>query len=292
MTKNLPILFTATVLTYAAGYPLGSASVAVMPPGLVILLRFALSAVVLWILVATLHLPLPDRRTLRHAVVAGLLTQGVQFLFLYEALSYGVSAGLGALIIALNPVLTAVLLTAFTSHKETGRGVLSLILAVAAVTVACLPQILSEDSTGWALPAVIIALLGLSLGGIHQGRHLQNMHPLVITAVGVTASTPFAGVVAALEGGATTNWPHALGLIVMMVVISSLGASTLYAVCIRRSGARAASVLFSVIPATAGLMAWATLGESLTLFTVTGIVLGALACLLQQTGRSKALPAD
>lgn len=201
------------------------------------------------------------------------------------ALAGGVSSGLSALIIALNPVVTALILAVWTSHRETPRGRLSLLLGAAAVVVACSPMIFEDFSLGVPLLLVVVALLGLSFGGIQQGRHLTGVHPLVITAIGVTVSAPFAGVVAVAEPGEVTDWPRALVLIGAMVVFSSVGATTLYATCVARAGARAASILFSVIPATAGVMAWVALGENLSVFAVIGIVLGASACLVQAGDR-------
>lgn len=287
--KLTPVLAISTVLAYAAGYPLGSASVAVMPSGLVILLRFVASAAVIWLIVAALRLPMPPPGKLRNAVIAGLLIQGVQFLFLYWALAHGVSSGLSSLIIALNPVVTALILTISTSHRESPRGKLALLLGGAAVVVACAPMIVDDYSLGIPLISVIIALLGLSFGAIQQGRHLTGVHPLVITAIGVTASIPFAGVFALVEPGEVTNWPRALWLIAAMVVFSSIGATTLYATCVARSGARAASILFSVIPATASIMAWISLGEDLSVFAVIGIVLGASACLVQSSDQARSM---
>lgn len=56
---------------------------------------------------------------------------------------------------------------------------------------------------------------------------------------------------------------------------------TLYSACIEQSGARAASILFAVIPAAAGVMAWAALGEQLSSLTIAGLVRGAAACVLR-----------
>lgn len=280
-----PALTIATVLTYAAGYPLGSASVAAMPPGLVILIRFVASAVVLWGLVLALRVPLPNRRLVKHAAVAGVMTQGVQFLALYWALSQGVSAGLSSLIVALNPVATAVLLSVLTKHRESTRGLVSLGFAIAAVVIACAPQIIADHSLGAPLIAVAVALLGLSLGGIYQGSNVIGVHPMVVTAIGVTASIPLAGLWAFFEPSAAIDWPRSFSVIAVMVVISSVGATTLYASCIARAGARAASILFSAIPATAAVMAWIALGDDLSWFAIAGIVLGAAACLIQATER-------
>lgn len=282
--SNKPLslrLVVPTVLLYGAGYPLGSATVAVMSPFLVVFLRFAVSAAVVWVIVAARRTPLPPVRLMLHAVVAGIFTQAVQFLGLYWALDNGVSSGLASLLIALNPVVTATLLSLVLGHRESSTGVLSLVLGTAAVILACAPKLMADHSIGIAIVAVVVAMLGLSAGGIYQGRFCAGMDPWMITAIGLTASTPIAAIAAMSAPIHTTDWPHALALLAAMIILSSVGATTLYAACIKRSGARAASILFAVIPAAASVMAWIALGEHLSAFTLAALVLGAAACILQ-----------
>ncbi|GAB3715017.1 DMT family transporter [Mariniluteicoccus flavus] len=286
--RRLPAaLAVPTVILYAAGYPIGAASVAVMSPFLVILLRFAASALLLWAILAVRGFERPSRAQVGHTVVVGLLTQAVQFLGVYWGLSHGVSSGLVSLIIALNPVVTAGLLAAMHGHRESRLGMAALVLATGAVILACLPKLLADQRSGIAVVTVLIAMLGLSLGGIHQARHLRGMDVLLIGAIGLTVSTPVAGVLVLALPQHVTDWPRALVLLAVMVVFSSVGATTLYAQCIRRSGARGASILFAVIPAGATVMGWLALGERLTGWTMAALVLGAAACLVQ----SRAAPA-
>lgn len=276
-----PRLAVPTVVLYAAGYPIGAAAVAVMSPFLVIALRFAASAAVLWAIVAVRRPRWPSRRVVGHAAVAGLMTQGVQFLGLYWALAHGVPSGLGALVIALNPVFTAGLMAVVLGHRESRRGVFALILAAAAVVLACAPKIVADHDVGVGVVAVVVAMVGLSAGGVHQGRFCADMDVRLVTAVGLTASTPFAAVFAMASPDHVTDLPRALVLLVLMVVFSSVGATTLYSACIKASGARAASILFAVIPAAASVMAWVALGESLSPLSIGGLALGAGACLAQ-----------
>ena len=274
-------LVIPTVLLYGAGYPLGTATVNIMSPFLVILLRFALSAILLWIIIAARRTPLPPRQQIVQAAIAGLLTQGVQFLGLYWALANGVSSGLGSLIIALNPVVTASLMSLFLGHRESRRGLLALALGTGAVILACTPKLMADHSIGGAIVAVVVAMLGLSIGGIYQGRHLADIDPWIVTAIGLTASTPVAAIATIATPVQVTDWPKAIVLVVIMTVLTSVGATTLYAACIRQSGARAASILFAVIPAAASIMAWIGLGEDLTAFTIIALILGGAACILQ-----------
>lgn len=178
----------------------------------------------------------------------------------YWALANGGSSGRGSLIIALNPVVPASLLSLFLGHRESRRGLVALALGTCAVVVACTPKLIADHSIGGA----IVAVLGLSVGGIYQGRHLSNIDPFMVSAIGLTASTPVAAIATVTAPVHVTDWPKAILLVVIMTVLTSVGATTSYAACIRQSGARAALILFAVIPAAARLMAWIGLGENLT----------------------------
>ncbi|MFE2999061.1 DMT family transporter [Nocardia sp. NPDC059246] len=276
-----PRLAIPTVVLYAAGYPIGAMTVAVMSPFLVILLRFASSALLLWLIVAARRTSRPGWRLAGHAMAAGLLTQGVQFLALYWGLAHGVPSGIASLVIALNPVVTATLMALALGHKESKQGMFALALATGAVVLACAPKIAVDHRIGPGIVTVVVAMLGLSIGGVYQGRYCRNLDPWLVTALGLTASTPLAALLAVLTPAKCADWPRAAALLAVMVVFSSIGATTLYSACIKRSGPRAASILFAVIPAVASLMAWAVLGETLSALSIGGLALGAAACIMQ-----------
>src|SRR6476469_11268704 len=75
----------------------------------------------------------PTGRTLAHVLIAGLLTNALQFICLYLALLHGAPAVLGAVIISMNPVVTAVLATVFLGEGMTWTRVGALVLGVLAV---------------------------------------------------------------------------------------------------------------------------------------------------------------
>src|SRR5262249_22821536 len=96
---------SAVTLFYAIGYPIGALAVAAMTPMAVLVLRFGLAAIILasWAMLA--KAAWPRAAQLGHVAVAGLLIQAVQFCCLYEALLRGAPAVLGAVVIAMNPVI-------------------------------------------------------------------------------------------------------------------------------------------------------------------------------------------
>ena len=81
--------------------------------------RFGLAGAILsgWALIA--RVTWPTGRTLAHVLVTGLLTQALQFICLYLALMHGAPAVLGAVVISMNPVVTAVLATVFLGEGLT-----------------------------------------------------------------------------------------------------------------------------------------------------------------------------
>ena len=104
---------SAVTLFYAIGYPVGTLAVTAMTPMAVLVLRFGFATVILagWAIVA--KAAWPRGAQFGHVLVAGLLIQAVQFCCLYEAVLLGAPAVLCAVVIAMNPVITAILAATF-----------------------------------------------------------------------------------------------------------------------------------------------------------------------------------
>ncbi|WP_308492166.1 DMT family transporter [Microbacterium terrisoli] len=274
------------VFFVAISFPIGALAMSVVSPFLPIALRFTVIAVLLWCGLLLQHLACPQRALLPRgvqwwwAVTAGILVQGVQILAAYWAIAHGVSPGMCALVIAMNPVATAGLARLLGGRSENRWGYLALAAGVVGVVSACLPMVLSDPRLGPGLLAVLLALAGLAVGSFLQSRHLTGVTPAAFTAIGTTASIPPAIILALTEPEHVSDVREALTLLVVLVVTSALG-TVFYAACVQRSGARQASALFAVIPAVAAVGSWALLGTDLGVSTLIGLAFGALACLAQ-----------
>ncbi|MEV5987622.1 DMT family transporter [Streptomyces sp. NPDC052051] len=287
---NQRLLPTVTVLLYAISYPLGALTLDHVTPFLLILLRFVLSAALMWAVVAVRRVPLPRGRVLAWAAVGGVLVQGVQFLGLYWGMAHGVSAGIASLVIAMNPVATAVLARLLLRRRENRWSLLALACGAVGVIAACLPRLLADPTVGPGLITVLIALGGLSAGSLLQERKLRTVDPFAFTAIGVTGSVPAAGALALTTPQHFSDPAPALGLLLLLVLASAL-ALVCYAACVRRTGARGASVLFALIPSVAVVAAWLVQGTPLDITTAIGLTGGALAC-VAQTRAARSAPAS
>lgn len=275
-----PTLAGTTAFFYALGYPIGALAVRAATPGVVLLSRFTLSALLLALIVRVRHLAWPRGTQLGHAAVVGLLTQGVQFVGCYEAMHSGVSPVLVALVIAMNPVVTAVIATRVLAERITVRSLAAVVLALLAVCSAFAGRIVRVGHGDPGVLWVVAAVLGLSAGGVYQQRFLHEGHPVANNAVGVTVALLPAAVFAALTPQSVTDPRQAAWTIGVLVVANSVIAASLYLAAIRRAGASAVSLLFGVIPSIAALLSWLITGERPDVGVLVGLVLGSLACYL------------
>jgi drug/metabolite transporter (DMT)-like permease len=260
---------TASNLTffYALGYPIGALAVSAMSPMAVLVFRFGLAGAILsaWALIA--RVTWPTGRTLVHVLISGLLAQALQFVCLYLALMHGAPAVLGAVVISMNPVVTAVLATTFLGEAMTWTRIGALVLGVLAVLAACVGRLLAIGGVDTVVLLLLVALLSIAAGGVYQQRFCSN--------VDFRAT-------AALQN-AVSLLPVAVLATVMPWHVTTL-CMTLYVRAINNYGAAAVAMLFAVIPAVAGLLSWVMLGQRPDIGIAVGLVVGAAACWLNARG--------
>ncbi len=265
---------------YALGYPIGALAVSAMSPMAVLVFRFGLAGAILsgWALIA--RVTWPTGRTLAHVLVAGLLTNALQFICLYLALLHGAPAVLGAVVISMNPVVTAVLATMFLGEAMSWTRVGALILGVLAVLAACAGRLFTIGGVDTVVLLLLVALLAISAGGVYQQRFCSGVDFRVTAALqnGV-ALLPVAVLATATPFTVTEPW-KAAGAVAAVVVFNATLCMTLYVRAINNFGAAAVAMLFAVIPAVAGLLSWLMLGQRPDIGIAVGLVVGAAACWL------------
>jgi len=269
---------SAVTFTFAMGYPLGSLAVSEMTPMAVLVVRFTVAAVIIATWAKLSHVAWPKGRQLGHVAVVGLLMQAGQFLPMYVALQLGAPAVLCAVLIAMNPVVTALLGAVFLRERLGLRRLVALALGVVAAFAACASRLIGEGGVDPAVLLILVALLGLAAGGVYQQRFcadvdfrassaIQNS-VAILPAVGLALATPFA----------VHDPVKAAFAVAGVVLFNATLAVSLYVRAINLHGAAAVSMLFCVIPASAGVMGWVLLGQRIDVGVGIGLVVGALAC--------------
>jgi drug/metabolite transporter (DMT)-like permease len=271
---------SAVTFSYALGYPIGNLAVASMTPMAALVLRFSLAATILATWSQLSGARWPKGRQLGHVMVTGLLMQAVQFCCLYEAVQLGAPAVLCAVLIAMNPVSTAILGAIFLRQRLSGVRIVALLLGVVAVLAACASRLLATRGVDPVLVLLVVALLGLSAGGIYQQRFCTGVDFRATSALQNVVALAPAAILASTTPFAVHDPVKAVIAISGIVLLNATLAVSLYVRAINAHGAAAVAMLFAVIPAVAGLLSWLMLGQRPDLGIAVGLVLGAAACWL------------
>jgi drug/metabolite transporter (DMT)-like permease len=287
-TRTMPF-GAASVLTffYALGYPVGALAVSAMSPMAVLVFRFGLAGMILsgWALIS--RVTWPTGRTLLHVLVSGLLAQALQFICLYIALMHGAPAVLGAVIISMNPVVTALLAALFLGEGLTWTRVGALVLGVLAVLAACAGRLLAIGRVDAVVLLLVVALISVAAGGVYQQKFCSGVDFRALAALqnGV-ALLPVAALATVMPWHVIDPW-KAAGAVAAVVLLNATLCMTLYVRAINNYGAAAVAMLFAVIPAVAGLLSWLMLGQRPDVGIAIGLVVGAAACWLNAKGSRK-----
>ncbi|HVQ85619.1 MAG TPA: DMT family transporter [Mycobacterium sp.] len=289
-------LSTASAVTflYALGYPIGALAVAAMTPMAALVLRFSLAASILAIWTVLVKAPWPRGAQFGHVVVAGLLIQAVQFCSLYEALQLGSPAVLGAMAIAMNPVTTAILGAVFLREPLGPQRLAALTLGVVAVLAACARRLMSAHGVDPVILLLVLALLGLSAGGIYQQRFCAGVDFRAMSAMQNAIALIPAAALAILTPFSVHDGAKAAIAVGGMVLLNATLAVSLYLRAINTHGAAAVAMLFAVIPAVAAVLSWLMLGQRPDAGVAVGLVAGGFACWLntRASGRRRAAQGD
>ncbi len=241
--------------------------------------RFVLAAVLLAAVIALLGSGRATREEAFHAVVAGILMHGVYLGGVFWAIHRGMPAGLSALIVGLQPLITAILAGRLLGEAILPRHWLGLAAGFVGVVIVLWPKLgaLGGGVTAATLAASIVAVIGMSAGTIWQKRFASGGNLVAATFwqyVGGAAIMALASL--AFETRTVTINGELVFALVWLVLVLSLGAIFLLMVMIREGEMSKVASLFYLVPAVTALMAWLLFGEDLNLVQIFGMAVAAL----------------
>jgi drug/metabolite transporter (DMT)-like permease len=270
----MPGLF---VVIWATGFVVARLAMPHAPPFGFLSLRFALSAAcfLVWTAIARAAWP-AGRAQWLHLAVTGVLMQAGYLGGVWAAVKAGLGAGTSALIVALQPVLTALWLTRSASAREGAavslRRWLGLVFGFAGIGLVVWPKV-GGEVTPANLAMAIVALLSITTGTLYQKRFVEPCDVRTASAVQMAAAFVVCLPPALLETE-PMDW-HANLILAMAWSVGTLtlGGSSLLYLLIQRGEATAVTSLLYLVPPCTALMAWAMFGESLTPVMMAGMAL-------------------
>ena len=238
-------------------------------------LRYVAVLALMLPLALVLRAPWPASPTeARHIAIAGLLMQGTYLGGVFCAVHAGMSAGVVALIVGMQPLLTAAAAGRLLGERVSPLQWCGLTLGLAGVALVVWQKMSLQGMSVASLLLALGALAGITLGTLYQKRHCPSFDLRTGSVIQFTAALavtlPLAFVFETMQVQWAGEFLVALG---WLVLVLSVGATTMLFRLIQRGAATRVTSLFYLTPAVTALMAWMMFGETLGTMAVCGMAI-------------------
>jgi drug/metabolite transporter (DMT)-like permease len=256
------------VCLWSTGFIVAKLGLPYAPPLTFLILRCATCVLVLMPVVLLTRAPWPRGRIV-HVALAGLLLQAGYLGGVWSAIKSGMPAGLSALIVGMQPILTAAA-APLIGERVRPRQWFGLLLGLAGVALVVYARISLAGLSPASIGLCALALVSITAGTMYQRRFCPQFDlrtgTVIQFAATVLALLPFA---VALEGFdpalSKVQWnAHFTAALLWSVFALSIGAIFLLFKLISRNEATQVTSLLYLTPPTTAIMAWLMFGEALS----------------------------
>ena len=289
--RAMPIVF---VLIWSTGFIVARYGMPYAPPMKFLAMRYALSMACFlpWIYLAKVVGP-SGRAQWSHLAVTGVLMHAGYLGGVWAAVKLGMGSGLVALMVGLQPVLTALWLSwsasqgASANEGVTPRQWLGLLLGFVGLMLVVSTKLGHGEATPLNLSLALLALLSITIGTLYQKRFVAPCDVRAANCVQLAAALAVTLPLTLLEAEpiqftASFGWAMAWSVLGLTV-----GGSSLLYLLIQRGAATSVTSLLYLVPPTTALMAWLLFAEAITAVSLAGTALTALAVWLVVRSASK-----
>ncbi|MGB9739423.1 MAG: EamA family transporter [Chloroflexus aggregans] len=285
LTTSAPLLF---VLLWSTGFIGARFGLPYIEPFTFLSIRFGLVLLLLGMLTIILRQPwLSQPSAYGHSAVVGILLHSGYLGGVFFAIDSGMPAGLTALIVSLQPILTALVSQWMLGEHIAWRQWLGLGLGLVGVAAVIGDKIMVAGPpiiTPVTLGSAIIALLATTTGTLYQKRFGTGLPLLSGTWAQYVGALAVTGPLALLIETHTIEWRvELIGALLWLTLVLSIGAILLLMFLIRARSAARVSSLFYLVPPVTALEAWILFGERLGLCALGGLIVASIGVALVVT---------
>ena len=245
--------------------------------------RFALVVAVLTPFVVLATSWRLDWRLAIRAAIVGCLLHGVYLAGIFWSIKQGLPAGIAAIIVSLQPLVSASLVAPLLGERVEARHWIGLVLGLTGTSIVLLPgtQLGSTEIRLDMLAMSLLALASITIGTTLQkvwfaGRDVRAS--LVPQYLGATLVMALAA--ALFESREIVwSWP-AIGAMVWLVLVLSVGAISLLLLLLKHNEVWRTASLFYIVPPFTAIIAWLLFDEQLHAVQLIGMALVVIAMVL------------
>jgi drug/metabolite transporter (DMT)-like permease len=260
------------VVLWSSGFIFAKLGLSYAEPLTYLSLRMIAVVALLAIIIVLTRPKWPSTAGMVHSALTGLMVHGLYLGGVFVSIENGLSAGLAALIVSLQPVLTSTIANRWLGERVVARQWLGLALGLLGIYLVLQEKTAAGGATPFAWAAAVAALIGITVGTLYQKRFGGGMDWRPALSVQYAA----AGILFSLGAFAfetrVVHWtPEFLLALGYLIFVLSFGAIWLLYYLIRRAAATRVASLFYLTPPTTALMAWALFGERLAPLALVGM---------------------
>ena len=276
LVRAMPWVF---VLIWSTGFVVARFGMPHSPPFKFLAMRYALSLACfgVWIGLARVAWP-RERAQWAHLGIVGMLLHAGYLGGVWAAVKAGIGAGTVALLVSLQPVLTAVWMTATSGAggaRVSRAQWLGLALGLAGLTLVVWNKLGGGELTHWNLTLAIFALLSITIGALYQKRFVAPCDVRTANAIQLGAALLVSLPLALVETEPVVWHAQMIGAMAWSVLGLTLGGSSLLYLLLQRGAATEVTSLMYLVPPCTAVLAWLLFNEMFTWSMALGMLLTA-----------------
>ena len=272
--RAMPGLF---VLIWATGFVSAKLAMPHASPFSFLCARYAASMVCLGLWIAWVRPVWPQgRMQWLHLVISGILMHAGYLGGVWAAIKLGMSAGLSALIVSLQPIITALWLS-YRGNTISRQQWFGLALGMLGLGFVLSDKLGTVEVTLIPMLWVLLALASITLGTLYQKAWVNTCDFRTANWVQLMSALLVSLPLAVLEPHHIT-WNLDTTLALAWAVFGlTMGASSLMYIMIQRGAVTRVTSLLYLVPPTTAVIAWLMFGERITAVMLVGMLIAAYA---------------
>lgn len=265
------------VVIWATGFIVARFGMPFAPPMTFLVWRFAFSILCFGVWIAFTRPAWPtSRMQFVHLGVTGILMHTGYLGGVWAAVKLGMGAALVALIMAFQPIITAIWVSARGSHVSRVQWI-GLVLGFTGLSMVVHARMSSPgEVTLLTAGMALLALSSITVGTLYQKAFVKPCDVRTANTVQLCAALVAGLPIALLETESMVWAAQASWAMAWSVLGLTLGGSSLMYMLIQRGAVTAVASLLYLVPPCTAVMAWLLFGEAMNLQIMLGVMLTAV----------------
>lgn len=283
LMRLAPVIFVLLWSTGFIGSKLGASDA---EPFTFLALRFLIVLAILFPVLLVTGRRARGWRERGHSMVVGMLIHGGYLGGVFWSIRHGMPAGVSALIVSLQPILTSLLSAPLLGERLAARHWIGLALGLAGALLILEPGLArafdaDNGITAANVAANLVALIAITASTIYQKRFATGTDLLAGAVWQYVGAVLLVGAGSFLFETQTIDWtPKFVFALGWLVLVLSIGAISLLMLLIRQNAVASVSGLFYLVPACTAVVAFFMFDETLTPIQLAGLALATVAVLM------------